>query len=290
VSTLATVSATSQSRARFHAKESGILSGLRIVELVFAMFDATIRVEWSKNDGDHVTAGEYFGEARGSSRSLLTAERLALNLLQRMGGIATATASLVSLIRATQSRSQLLDTRKTAPGLRLLDKLAVRHGGGVNHRVGLYDMVMIKDNHIAASGGIAEAVKQVRHFMNEHPEQRVPIEVETRTLEEVQLLLSVIASSSPQDAPIQRIMLDNMVKVKRDTNGKLMELDVSMLESAVKLLQQSDQGRRLESEASGNVTAETIATIAKTGVTYISVGAVTHSVKALDISLKIQES
>ena len=301
VSTLATVPVSSSSSARFLAKEAGVVSGCRVVELAFHMFDPELRTSWTVQDGQRVAAGTVLGTVTGSSRSLLTAERLALNLMQRMSGIATATAALVAEIAAVGSSSILLDTRKTAPGLRLLDKAAVRHGGGSNHRVGLYDMVMVKDNHITAAGGIRQAVQQVRQWCAREG-RTLPVEVETRTLDEVRQLLACIAEqtderkaaddgkdSQPQPSVrVTRVMLDNMVKLRRDQHGTLQSVDVSLLREAVELLRADVRGRELESEASGNVTAETIGRIAETGVTFISVGAITHSVMALDISLKIQ--
>lgn len=291
VSTLSCIPSSSQSVARFLAKDCGVLSGLLIVELVFFQYDQSIKVEWSKKDGDFVDVGTYFGTVTGSSQSLLTAERLALNFMQRMSGIASMVAELMSAIQQgnPQSKTRLLDTRKTAPGLRLLDKMAVRHGGGTNHRIGLFDMVMIKDNHITAAGSITQAIKQVRDYMKQHPNLAVPIEVETRTVDEVREVINVINQSTESDARIQRVMLDNMVRVVRDRpNAPVKNVDVSLLEQAVDLLQSDQVKQRVESEASGNVTRETIGAIGRTGVDFISVGAITHSVKALDISLKIQ--
>ena len=298
ITTLATVPATATTTARFLVKEPGTISGTHVVDLVFHLYDPQLTTVWSVTDGSMVAAGTVIGVVSGASQSLLTAERLALNILQRMSGIATHTSSLRSLIAATRSATLLLDTRKTVPGLRMLDKMAVRHGGGVNHRVGLYDMVMIKDNHITAAGSIPQAIIQTQQYLTTQQQQQqqqqpnqhtIPIEVETRTIAEVKQLLTHLHSSTTTTPPVTRIMLDNMVAVRRDSStGSILEVDVSMLREAVELLKADEIGRGLESEASGNVTAETIAAIAGTGVTYISVGAVTHSVRALDISLKIQ--
>ena len=289
ITTLATIPATSTSSARFLAKESGTISGVHVVDLVFHLYDPLLSTTWSVVDGASIKAGTVIGVVTGSSRSLLTSERLALNLLQRMSGIATHTAALRQSIEAVNSPTLLLDTRKTAAGMRLLDKMAVRAGGAVNHRIGLYDMVMIKDNHITAAGGIPQAIDQVKQWCTQQ-QRTVPIEVETRTIAEVKQLLAYLTTENTTTAPpVTRIMLDNMVRVKRnESTGELVEVDVSLLKEAVQLLSSDELGRKLESEASGNVTAETIGRIAETHVTFISVGAVTHSVRALDISLKIQ--
>ena len=289
ITTLSTVPAVSTSSARFLAKESGTISGIHVVDLVFHLYDPQLSTTWSVADGTSVKAGTVVGVVTGCSQSLLTSERLALNLLQRMSGIATHTAALRQLIESVDSPTLLLDTRKTAAGMRMLDKMAVRAGGAVNHRVGLYDMVMIKDNHITAAGGIAQAIEQVEQWCTQQ-QRTVPIEVETRTIDEVKQLLAYLATEGRANAPpVTRVMLDNMVRVTRDqTSQQVTDVDVSMLKEAVQLLRSDEQGRKLESEASGNVTAETIARIAETRVTFISVGAVTHSVRALDISLKIQ--
>lgn len=264
VTTLATVPATQTADAYFLAKEDGVLAGLNVAERVFAAFDDDISVTWSAADGDAVTAGTRFGTVEGSARTILTGERLALNLMQRMSGIATMTRRMVE---AAAGGATILDTRKTAPGLRAFDKWAVRLGGGQNHRTGLYDMILVKDNHIAAAGGVREAVEAARAYRAEHNPSLL-IEVETRTLEEVDQLLAV--------GGVDRVLLDNMVSV----DGQ--RVDVSMLERAVRRV-----GGAFETEASGNVTLATVPTIATTGVDYISSGALTHSVRALDISLKI---
>ena len=293
ISTLSTIPADSQSVAVFLAKEAGTVSGTHVVDLAFHLFDPAIRTAWLVQAGTAVSAGTKLGTVSGPSRSLLTAERVALNFVQRMSGIATATQRLVAAIAAAGSRSVLLDTRKTVPGLRMLDKMAVRDGGGKNHRIGLYDMVMIKDNHITAAGGIPNAINAVRWWCAEHG-RKVPLEVETRTLVEVQQLLDFLHLPDSETAggdaavPVTRVMLDNMVRVSRSADGRVVDVDVSTLTKAVQMLQADDKGRLLESEASGNVMLDTIGHIARSGVTFISVGAVTHSVAALDVSLKIQ--
>ncbi|MBN8587376.1 MAG: carboxylating nicotinate-nucleotide diphosphorylase [Rhodothermia bacterium] len=267
ISTQATISPDTQATARFLAKSDGILAGKRVAERVFNLVDATLEVVWTAEDGDPLTKGTYFGTVKGLARSVLVAERLALNFLQRMSGIATATHRMVEAVKPHPVH--ILDTRKTVPGLRLLDKWAVLLGGGKNHRIGLFDMMMIKDNHITAAGGIRKALEAAREY-REKQNLDVEIEIETRTLDEVQEVLSAGGAD--------RIMLDNMTTKMQ--NGCL---DVSMLTEAVRLI-----GKRYKTEASGNVTLDTIPQIAATGVDFISSGSLTHSVVALDISLKIQ--
>lgn len=267
VSTNATIAPETQAEGRFLAKADGVLAGKFVAERVFALVDEALQVEWTANDGDFLTKGTYFGTVKGKARSLLVAERLALNLMQRMSGIATATQLMVEAVKP--HHAQILDTRKTVPGLRFLDKWAVKIGGGTNHRIGLFDMVMIKDNHITASGSITNAIQAARAYLFAN-QIEVPIEVETRTLAEVDEVLSV--------GGIDRIMLDNMTKVLSDGS-----FDVSMLQEAVAKID-----KRFPTEASGNVTLERVNQIAATGVDYISSGALTHSVIALDISLKIK--
>jgi nicotinate-nucleotide pyrophosphorylase (carboxylating) len=270
VTTLATVPADRQATARFLAKEPGVLAGLAVAERVFARMDPAPALAWTAADGDAVAAGDVFGEARGSARSLLTAERLALNLLQRMSGVATAAHRMAGAARP----AIVLDTRKTAPGLRALDKWAVRLGGAANHRVGLYDMVLVKDNHIAAAGGVEAALRAVEAYASAHAGARaVPVEVEARTLEEVDEVLRLHAAGLRVD----RLLLDNMAR--RLPDGAL---DTSLLREAVRRV-----GGRVETEASGNVTLETAPAIAATGVDFISSGALTHSVRALDVSLDL---
>ncbi len=266
VTTRATVPPTTQAEARFLAKQDGVLAGLLVAERVFAAVDEALEVAWTKADGDVITGGSaLFGVVRGPARGILTAERLALNILQRMSGIATCTRRMVEAARPHPAR--ILDTRKTAPGLRLLDKWAVRLGGGENHRLGLYDMILIKDNHIAAVGGVRAAIAAAQRYRED---QNLYIEIEARTLEEVQAVL--------ETGGVDTILLDNMVAVQ--PNGAI---DTSLLQEAIALVD-----GRMATEASGNVTLATVPAIAATGVTYISCGALTHSVKALDLSLKIE--
>ena len=267
VTTLATVPPDRRARATFLAKQAGVLAGLAVAERVFARVDPGLTVAWSVADGDAVSAGDVFGEVRGSARSLLTAERLALNFVQRMGGIATAARRLVDAARP----AVVLDTRKTAPGLRALDKWAVRLGGARSHRAGLYDMVLVKDNHIAAAGGVEPALRAVGEYLQRHVS--LPVEVEARTLDEVDEVLALRADGLRVD----RILLDNMVRRLPDGT-----FDTSLLRGAVARV-----GGALETEASGNVTEESAPAIASTGVDFVSSGALTHSVKALDVSLEL---
>ena len=263
LTTLATIPSDKRARARFLAKADGTLAGLAVAERVFEAVDTNLDVSWTASDGDAVTAGAVFGEVEGSARSILTAERLALNLMQRMSGIATASHRMVEAAHP----ATILDTRKTAPGLRLLDKWAVLLGGAANHRAGLYDMVLIKDNHIASAGGIEAAVRAAQTYLRDN-DLDLAIEIETRTLDEVEEVLRV--------GGVDRILLDNMARKTNDG------LDASMLAEAVRRI-----SGRFETEASGNVTLDTVPAIAATGVDFISCGALTHSVVALDISLKV---
>lgn len=253
VTTLCTIPADATVTGDFIAKADGIIAGLEVVRLTFALIDERVLVVFSIRDGDAVTPGQVFGTVSGPTRSLLTGERTALNFLQRMSGVATATQRLMEAVKPY--RAIILDTRKTVPGLRLLDKWAVQLGGGQNHRIGLFDMALIKNNHITAAGSITAAIERVRACDERHR----PIEVEVRTLDELREALAL----QPD-----RILLDNM--------------SLDQMREAVSITR-----RRVPLEASGNVTLETVNAIAATGVDYISSGALTHSVKALDISLTL---
>ena len=263
ITTLACISESDVSKGVFIAKESGVLSGLDVLKRVFELLDKSVSVTTLVNDGDSVYEGDVIAEISGSSRSILTGERTALNLLQHMSGIATRTAEAVREVSG--SKTKILDTRKTTPGMRALDKYAVICGGGKNHRFNLADAVLIKDNHIKAAGGITNAVEKVR-LMNTEGRfsfvhvPHLPIEVETENLLQVEEAL---------DAGADIIMLDNM--------------SLEMMAEAVLLV----DGRAL-TEASGNMGERDLGAIAETGVDYISIGALTHSVKALDISLKFE--
>lgn len=268
VTTQATIPVETQATARFKVKESGVIAGLAVAERVFAAVDPDLRVRWTAADGDRVEPGDRPGQVQGRARSILVAERLALNLVQRMGGIATAAHRMAEAARP----ATVLDTRKTAPGLRQLDKWAVALGGAANHRTGLWDMVLIKDNHIAAAGGVREALLAATQYLEANG-LAVPVECETRTLAEVHEALAAHADG----ARLHRLLLDNMAV--RTADG----LDVSRLREAVGIV-----GGRVQTEASGNVTLETVRAIAETGVDFISSGALTHSVRALDVSLKVE--
>ena len=254
VTTECTVPQASLLAGRFLAKAPGVAAGLEVAARVLTLVDPAVRVELAVADGQAVTAGMVLGTVLGPGRALLSGERTALNILQRMSGIATLTRQFVDAVAGT--RAVILDTRKTAPGLRALDKWAVRLGSGQNHRHGLYDMVLIKDNHIAAVGGyIPAAVARVRAG---DPRRR-PIEVEVRTLDELRAALPL---------NVDRILLDNM--------------DLDTLRAAVEIT-----SGRTPLEASGNMSLERVPAVAATGVDFISVGALTHSAAALDISLKL---
>ncbi len=251
------VTESSRGKALFVCKESGIVAGLEITGLVFRMCDETASFSTTVHDGNPVRSGDAFAYVEGSIRAILRAERTALNFLQRMSGIATATRQYVQAVQGTNAR--ITDTRKTAPGLRIVDKLAVKLGGGVNHRFGLDDMILIKDNHVAAAGGVQAAIEQCKRFLSAHHLQ-VPIEVETTSLAEVKEALLC--------GNIQRIMLDNF--------------PLADMRTAVGLI-----NHRVEVEASGGITLANVRAVAETGVDFISIGALTHSAKALDISLEL---
>ena len=251
VTTDSTVPADAKAQVQIVAKQAGVVAGLDVAQMVFRQFDDQIVFRPHVNDGAEVSQGQVLAEVFGSVRALLTGERTALNFLGRMSGIATLTRQFVDAVKGTGA--VILDTRKTAPGLRATDKLAVRFGGGQNHRHGLFDMVLIKDNHIDFAGSLAEAVCRVRDSG-----KNLEIEVEVRSIEELKQALSL---------KVERILLDNMTP--------------EMMSEAVML-----NNGFAKVEASGNVTLATVREIAETGVNYISVGALTHSPRAFDVSLK----
>ncbi|UFS69828.1 carboxylating nicotinate-nucleotide diphosphorylase [Geomonas sp. RF6] len=255
ITTLAVLSAPRTMRARLIAKEPMVLAGIAVARRVFELVDPSLSFQAHFSDGEKLAKGDLIAEVTGDAASLLQGERVSLNLMQRMCGIATQTAQYVQELDGTSAR--VVDTRKTTPGLRVLEKYAVRVGGGTNHRTGLYDGVLIKENHIAAAGGIANAVRMARAYIP----HTLKIEVETETLDDVKQAL---------EAGADIIMLDNM------TNDEMRE--------AVQLI----AGRALV-EASGGVNLQTIRGIAQTGVDIISVGALTHSVRAMDISMLMEE-
>jgi nicotinate-nucleotide pyrophosphorylase (carboxylating) len=251
VTTNSIVPADASLRGRIVAKQSGVVAGLEIAKLVFAVVSDRVSFQAHVADGSLVTRGTVLADVEGSARALLTSERTALNFLGRMSGIATLTRQFVDAVAGTPA--VILDTRKTAPGLRSADKLAVRLGGGQNHRIGLFDMVLIKDNHIDFAGSITAAVERVRACGTD-----LEIEVETRTLDNVREALEL---------GVERILLDNMTP---DTLRQAVEMT----------------GNRAKLEASGNVTLENVVEVARTGVGYISIGALTHSPKVFDVSLE----
>jgi len=256
--TLWTVPAERRAQATIVAKAPGVIAGTEVAVEVFRRVDPGLQVEVAMGDGSSVTPRDVVMRIAGSARAILTGERTALNFLQQLSGVATLTRRYVDAIAGTGAR--VIDTRKTTPGMRLLEKAAVVAGGGSNHRVGLYDMVMIKDNHIAAAGGIMAAVEAVRV----RNDRGLRVEIETTTLAEVGEALA---------ARVDRVMFDNMAP--------------AMMREAVALAAAAGD-RRPETEASGGITLETIRAFAETGVDFISVGALTHSAPALDLSLQLR--
>ncbi len=255
-SSLAAIAADQESKARLLIKQDGVLAGVELADAIFKAIDKDLKIEYFKADGDLVKKGEEGFVVTGNTQSILKAERLVLNCMQRMSGIATKTHQLNQLISHTSAR--LLDTRKTTPNFRLLEKWAVAIGGGQNHRIGLYDLIMLKDNHIDFAGGIAQAIQATKSYL-QSTNRSLRIEVETRSIDEVQQVL--------KEGGIDIIMLDNM-------SPQLMKEAVGLIDG------------RYETEASGGITGETIAAVAESGVDYISVGALTHSYESIDLSLK----
>ncbi len=254
-STLATIPKDLQQKAKLLVKEDCILAGVELAEIIFRQFDPSLSVEVLMKDGQQAKAGDIVLNVSGSARSILSTERFVLNCMQRMSGIATLTHEWDA--RLVGTKTKLLDTRKTTPNFRLCEKWAVAIGGGTNHRFGLYDMIMLKDNHIDYNGSIKNAVSAAREYIAQN-ELELKVEVETRTLQEVREAL---------DAGADRIMLDNM--------------DIATMREAVEII-----GKKSETEASGGITRDMLKEIADTGVDYISAGALTHSAKNIDLSLK----
>lgn len=254
-STLATIPKDLQQKAKLLVKEDCILAGVELAEIIFRQFDPSLSVEVLMKDGQQAKAGDIVLNVSGSARSILSTERFVLNCMQRMSGIATLTHEWDA--RLVGTKTKLLDTRKTTPNFRLCEKWAVAIGGGTNHRFGLYDMIMLKDNHIDYNGSIKNAVSAAREYIAQN-ELELKVEVETRTLQEVREAL---------DAGADRIMLDNM--------------DTATMREAVEII-----GKKSETEASGGITRDMLKEIADTGVDYISAGALTHSAKNIDLSLK----
>jgi nicotinate-nucleotide pyrophosphorylase (carboxylating) len=255
ITTNSVITADAKTSAKIIVKENGIICGMPIARLVFQSVDKNLKFSEKVKDGNFVKKGTIAAIVSGPARGILTAERTALNFLQRLSGISTLTNKFV---KAAGKRVKILDTRKTSPGLRVLEKYAVKMGGGCNHRIGLFDAVLIKDNHIAVAGGLKQAVRAAKKKLN-------TIEVETSTLGEVK---DAIGSG------VSRIMLDNM--------------SIAGIKKAVQLIRSSKS--KIEIEVSGGITLKNIRKIAGTGIDYISIGALTHSAPALDISLKVYSS
>ena len=254
-STLACIPPDATGTAKMVAKQEGILCGAEIGERVFKLVDPTLNVSLLMHDGDSVKKGDLLMLVEGHSGSILTAERTALNYMQRLSGIATETHRMVLMLDGLRTR--LLDTRKTTPNMRLMEKYAVACGGGTNHRIGLYDMVMLKDNHIDFAGGIEAAIDRTHQYLKDKGKE-LRIEIEVRNLDELERVM--------QHGGVDRIMLDNF--------------DVDTLREAVRRID-----GKYETEASGGITDQTLRQYAETGVDFISVGALTHHIKSMDISL-----
>jgi nicotinate-nucleotide pyrophosphorylase (carboxylating) len=255
-STLSIYNASSKQSAELKVKDSGILAGIAIAEKIYQYYDSEARLDIFLKDGVEIAPGMKAFRVHAKTTTILSTERLVLNIMQRMSGIATKTAHLVDKVKHTQCK--ILDTRKTTPGFRYFEKAAVKIGGGYNHRFGLYDMIMLKDNHVDYAGGIKNAIDKAHAYL-EISNKHLAIEIETRNLDEVKQVLD--------RGGVQRIMLDNFTP--------------DLLAQAVQLIQ-----KRFETEASGGITENTIAAYAETGVDFISVGALTHQVQSLDLSLK----
>lgn len=244
-------------KASMYSKSPGVLSGVEVAKKVFETYDKSLIVETLLVDGDNIGPGDEILKISGNKNSILAAERTALNFIQRMSGIATKTRQYSDEIFGTKAK--ILDTRKTTPGMRLLEKEAVRHGGGTNHRLGLYDMIMIKDNHIDFAGGISNAIEMVKNYLKEK-NINIPVEIEVRNFDELEQVL--------KSGEVDRIMLDNFTV--EDTKTA-----VENVKGKVKL------------ESSGGITIENIKSYAETGIDFISVGSLTHHIKSLDISLYV---
>ncbi len=254
--TFSTIPGSATGSAKLLVKEPGILAGLAVAQRILKRFDPEIQLQPLMEDGSSITPGDLVFRVSGKVHTILQCERLVLNVMQRMSGIATTTHEFVRLLDGTGTK--ILDTRKTTPGMRFLEKEAVRLGGGVNHRFGLYDMIMIKDNHIDFAGGIKQAISRTRTYLEE---KKLDLElvVEARSLEDIEAILSM--------GGVRRILLDNF--------------SVELTRKAVRLID-----HQVETESSGGITRETIRSYAECGVDYISVGALTHQIKSLDLSLK----
>jgi nicotinate-nucleotide pyrophosphorylase (carboxylating) len=254
--TFSTIPSNIKAKARLLVKDHGIIAGIFAIERVLGKFDASLKLDVLIPDGSKIKPGDIVFEIKGNARSILQTERLVLNLLQRLSGVATQTSVYAEKI--AEYHTKVLDTRKTTPGLRFLEKEAVRLGGGVNHRIGLFDMILVKDNHIDYCGGIQKAVQSAKKYVDEK-KLNIKIEVEARSLEDVEIILG--------EGGVHRILLDNF--------------SVEETRKAVELI-----SGQTETESSGGITLETLSAYAACGVDYISVGALTHQIKSLDLSLK----
>jgi nicotinate-nucleotide pyrophosphorylase (carboxylating) len=254
--TLSTIPPTAEGKMRLIVKEDGVLAGVEMAKQIFHAFDPDLKITVLIPDGTEVKYGDIAFTVEGKSQSLLQTERLVLNVMQRMSGIATTTRKYVKKLEGTRTR--VLDTRKTTPGMRIIEKEAVRIGGGTNHRIGLFDMILLKDNHVDFAGGIENAIRKARRYLKEKG-KTLPIEIEARNFDELNEILKT--------GHIDRIMLDNF--------------SVEDTRKAVEIV-----NGKYEIESSGGITYDTIRDYAETGVDYISVGALTHSVKSMDMSLK----
>ena len=253
---LSCISEEEQGSAQLEVRQAGIIAGIDVAKRLYEMYDSSLSIDIMKKDGDSVQKGDVVFVLNGSAQSILSTERVVLNIMQRMSGIATKTRNLVNKISHT--KAELLDTRKTTPGIRFLEKKAVLIGGGSNHRFGLYDMIMIKDNHVDFAGGVRQAITNSKEYLNKH-KKHLKIEVEVRSLDELNQVLLV--------GEIDRIMLDNFTPAE--------------IRKALELIP-----TEFETEASGGISDSNIVDYAETGVKYISVGALTHSAISLDLSLK----
>ncbi len=254
--TLCCIPETAMGRSRLLIKETGVLAGVEMAQRIFKAFDPELKTEVFIQDGTEVKPGDIAFITEGRIRSLLQTERLMLNVMQRMSGIATVTRKYVKRLEGLNTR--VLDTRKTTPGLRMIEKEAVKIGGGVNHRIGLFDMILLKDNHVDFAGGLRNAITKAQQYLKEKG-KNLKIEIEVRNLDELEEVLSI--------GGVDRIMFDNFTP--------------EMTREAVKRI-----GGRYETESSGGITFDTLRTYAECGVDFVSVGALTHSVKGLDMSFK----
>lgn len=253
---LSTIPESATGKAKLLVKQPGVLAGVELAKMIFQRLDSNLKVESYLKDGDLIKVGDIAFEVFGSCRSILMGERLVLNCMQRLSGIATHTRELVDIIAGTSCK--ILDTRKTTPNFRYFEKWAVRIGGGDNHRMGLYDMILVKDNHVDFAGGISQAIDAVHVYLDKI-QKDIKIEIEVRNLDELNQVL--------EKGGVHRIMLDNFSPVK--------------MKEAVALI-----NHKYETEASGGITRETLRSYAETGVDFISIGALTHQINSLDLSLK----